>query len=162
MWMRTERVAARVAAAALVASTVGADATAATIDFTDQDSYSAGPGSASGTVQGIGWTLTPSSGPLSYTSFDGGTETDGPLAFEYDGIGIGDDEISYNTSTKTSEFLTLTFASPVYLMGLHFLDLYGFESVQVKSGDALLMSIAATVAARDLAKGGYRYEAVSP
>jgi hypothetical protein len=141
----------RTGLAAAALCTLGAGgALASTIDFTDVRSYTAGAGSATGTIDGIGWTLTPNGGSLTYTNYDGTSAPVGSLAFENDGVGIGDDEVDYR-----SESLTLTFASSVLLSGLNFLDLFGFESVRVLADGNFLTEVAATAGAFDNSQGGY-------
>lgn len=131
---------------ALAASLVtGTGAFASTIDFTDNGSYTAGTSSASGTVEGVGWTLTPlpTGSTLTYTAFDGSggkAALNGTgLALENDGIGVysygvrggcdpkGDlDEISYNC-----EAVTITFDTAVTVDSIQVLDLFGSETVLV-------------------------------
>lgn len=108
-----------VTAGILAAGTLAASA--AVLDFTDNGSYSIqGAASASGSFHGVGWTLTPSTDPLTY-------ETPGPgavgiLAGENDGVGINDDEIT--NSPSVMEYVTLTFDEEVTIIGLAFLDLF--------------------------------------
>lgn len=94
-------------------------ASAALLDFTSDASYSVqGPALASGTINGIGWTLTPQGGGLTFTKPGPGAQ--GVLAGDNDGIGIDDDEITI----RPPESVTLTFDKAIRVTGLFFLDLF--------------------------------------
>lgn len=132
-----------VALAATLMGSVGAFAS--TIDLTDDGSYTAGTSSASGTVDGVAWVITPlpTGSSLTYTDFDGSGGTAAlastGLALENDGIGVysygvaggcdpmGDsDEITYSC-----ESLTINFESAVLVDSIQVLDLFGAETVLV-------------------------------
>ena len=101
-----------VAAAVLFTS---AAAHAAIIDFTV-------PGATtSGSILGVGWTLSSTDGPITFTPQDGSTCA--VLNCSGDGAGISDDEVSSATTTS-GEVLKLTFNAPIQVTGLYFLDLY--------------------------------------
>lgn len=117
-------------------------ANAALLDFTDLDTFT-GPGatattsSASGMIGSIKWTLTPSVTPMTYNfasgspsplagpndGFDGVAKPVGTgLAYDGDGVGIDNDEIS--GGTRPLETLTLSFSDKVKIKAVHFLDLF--------------------------------------
>lgn len=98
----------------------GMTANAAVIDFT-----SASTG-ASGTIgNGTTWTMT-ASGPLNNSQlYDGNAIPAGSgLSFERDGYGVGlnDDEIT--TTTKSQEWIEVTFSVPTLINAFYFLDLF--------------------------------------
>ena len=101
-------------------------ASAATIDFTDNSVYTSKSNfSATGTTAGVTWTVTSiPDGGLTYTDFDG-SDAMSPLANDFDGIGVGDDEISNNTT----QFVTVTFSQNVTFTGAQFLDLFSDPAV---------------------------------
>lgn len=108
------------AAAAVAALSTAGAASAATIDFTDNDSYTFSTGGASGSIAGgVTYTLTPTGGDLTRVATGAPGMTFPPLMGENDGIGIGDDEV-----TSPNEALTLTFSSAVTINSLYFLDLF--------------------------------------
>ena len=95
-----------------------AGASAATIDFTSNATYATrSAAEASGSVGGVGFTVTGSRNALTYTG-SGAPGAVGSLLGQNDGIGIGDDEIG------GSEYVTVTFDREVRLTGLYFLDLF--------------------------------------
>ena len=101
-------------AGALAATTLSASA--AVIDFTDSSIYTSQTGgSATGTVDGVGFTIAPTGGALTFAAGPGPV---GGLVGDNDGIGIGDDEID------GSEYLTIVFDRSVRLTGVSFLDLF--------------------------------------
>lgn len=63
---------------------------------------------------------TGGTGRLRFTGYDGGDAARGSLAGLNDGVGIGDDEISFG-----SERLTARFSNAVTLNSVQFLDLFG-------------------------------------
>ncbi len=64
---------------------------------------------------------TGGTGRMRFTGYDGGRRAArGPLAGVHDGVGIGDDEISYG-----NERLTAQFSNAVTLNSVQFLDLFG-------------------------------------
>ncbi len=105
------------AVCACICGTVAANA--ALLDFTDNATpFATGPfASTQYTVSGL-----PKS-PNRNQSFDGDASlVSAPLALDNDGIGIGDDEITYRT--PSTELLTVRFDDTVRLTGVHFLDLF--------------------------------------
>jgi len=108
---------------AVVAAAMAVGANAATIDFT-----SASTGH-SGTVMGINWTMS-ASGVLNNSQlYDGvgaknAAQVASGLSFQTDGYGVGakDDEIT--TSAKSKEWITISFAKPVLLKAVYWLDLF--------------------------------------
>lgn len=124
-----------VAAGALVGG--ASVASASIIDFTDDDAYFVqSETTASGFIDGIEWTITPSVTPLTYTKpGPGGPGIIEPLAGDNDGIGIIDDELS--TTESTTQFVTLSFSQEVTITGVAFLDL--FEAVQQDSNEVALL-----------------------
>ena len=156
--------------AALAIGVLGAvGVQASTIDLTDNGSYVAGPSSASGTVDGVTWTITPLpvGSTLTYTAFDGSGGTGvmpGGLAYENDGLGVysyrvrggcdkkGDnDEISYSC-----ESVTMTFDTAVTVDSIQVLDLFGGETVLVYNDlNVLVGTITAQSAAGQNKYDGY-------
>lgn len=128
-------------------------ASAATIDFTDNGSYTFSQAAISGSANGIGYTLTPtpSNGKLTRVSSDApGAGRFAPLVGDNDGIGIDDDEVS-----APLQALTLTFNSAVKITALYFLDLFqnpdnqNSESVIVTAG-GMTSTYAAQVPFQDM------------
>lgn len=113
-------------AASVAAVAFAGTASAATLDFTDNDSYTVKTNAtASGTIDGVTWTVTSDpAGQLTYTDFDGKTES--PLADDNDGIGVADDEIS----NIPKEYITVSFSEDVMFTGARFLDLFFEEGQQ--------------------------------
>jgi len=98
---------------ASVASALAFSASAATLDFTDT-------GDSSGLLGTVGWSLTATGGALKVkTVFDAVVPPDGTLAFNYDGAGVGDDEV-----TNAGESLILKFTQAIFVTGVHILDAY--------------------------------------
>lgn len=148
-------------ALAFAAGLLGAaGASASTIDLTDAGSYTAGASSANGTVDGVAWEITPvpNSAILTYTPYDGtGTAVGAPLAFEIDGIGIGqgDDEVTHPTET-----LVMTFDEEVDVLGIYVLDLFGDETVTIyDQNNVQIALITATSPSGNNSVGGYTYYA---
>lgn len=98
-------------AVALLAGAVSASA--ALIDFTDNDT-----GFDGAIGNGITWVLTGTPLPPNTDEVGGGRPLGG-LAWENDGVGIGNDEV-----TEGAQFLTLTFSESVTLSGALYLDLF--------------------------------------
>jgi hypothetical protein len=104
---------------------------AALLDFTDDSltsSLTTITNGYSGTIDGIGFTLTSTDGAVNFTEdYDGSSgagcqSTGGVLQCGRDGAAITDDEITgIGVGDQT---LTLTFDSVVSLSGFYFLDLY--------------------------------------
>lgn len=93
-------------------------ASAALLDFTDPATFTtATASSATGMIDGIGFTITASEPALTY-NLDTGPGAIGPLAGIGDGIGIGDDEVS------NGQMLTIAFDQTVRVTGAYFLDLF--------------------------------------
>jgi hypothetical protein len=100
------------------------------LDFTDYSlisSLETVSGGYSGTIDGIGFTLTSNDGAVNFTeSYDGssgsGCQSTGVLQCDADGAAIEDDEIT--GIGDGNQTLTLTFDSVVSLSGFYFLDLY--------------------------------------
>jgi hypothetical protein len=106
---------------------------AALLDFTDHSlisSLTTVANGYSGSINGVGFTLTSSDGTVNFTesydgSFDAGCQSSsGPLKCDKDGAGIEGDEIS-GISGQT---LVLSFDSVVSLTRFYFLDLYIIEN----------------------------------
>lgn len=97
-------------------------ASAALLDFTDNSvGYT-------GTVDGVGYTLSSTGGAMNRDEQPGYGAGCGVLACDNDGVGVSgrdNDEVDFDES------LTLDFAAPVYLTGLHFQDLFKVEQVKV-------------------------------
>ena len=104
--------------AAVIAMATGAlPASAALIDFTDNTT------GFSGSIGLISWTLTGSSAPN--TNEGGPSSSIGVLLGDNDGVGIGDDEITYG-----GEYLTLNFSEQVTLTAAYYLDLFIAPEIQ--------------------------------
>jgi hypothetical protein len=123
------------------------------IDFTDGDLF---PG-VGGPYDFGDFTLTITANPndVSFSqNFDGAATAaycdanGGPLDCGKDGLGIGDDEITYS-----AESATLSFSSAVTVTGLYFLDLF-----QPRSADAVLESAFVEVNSG----ASFEYTAVAP
>ena len=93
-------------------------ADAAIIDFTDSSVWV--DGSSTTVVNGATVSLSSTGGPIRQTLQGPGPI--GPLAGLSDGLGIGDDEISFGRTP--TESITVTFSKPVRVSGLFFLDLF--------------------------------------
>lgn len=105
----------KVLAAAATVLLASSAAHAAVIDFTV-------PGATtSGSILGVGWTLTSPDGPITFTVQDGSTCA--VLSCFGDGAGIGDDEVS-GATVNSGEVLKLTFDAPIKVTGFYFLDLF--------------------------------------
>jgi hypothetical protein len=100
------------------------------LDFTDYSlisSLSTISNGYSGTIDGVGFTLTSDDGTVNFNeSYDGssgsGCQSTGVLQCDTDGAAIEDDEIT--GIGDGNQTLTLTFDSVVSLSGFYFLDLY--------------------------------------
>ena len=105
------------AAVSLLAGTVVASATI--LDFTNNST------GASGAIDGIAWELTvfPDDLNQSDPGPNGASPTE-DLAGQNDGIGIGDDEISF-----PRQYATLTFKEEVTIITTYWLDLFISEVV---------------------------------
>ncbi|MGR3343204.1 MAG: VPLPA-CTERM sorting domain-containing protein, partial [Paracoccaceae bacterium] len=88
----------------------------------------------SGSIGLISWSLTGSSAP---NTNEGGPSSFGVLLGDNDGVGIGQDEITFG-----GEYLTLTFSEQVTLTAAYFLDLFiapkieDFEVANITIGSA--------------------------
>ena len=126
---------------AATASICGTLAGASAIDFTDAEAYGdtiiqTGPTTLTGTVTGVGWTGVTAPGAINVS--ENGPGPQGPFVTgDNDGLGIGDDEISFDPS----ESFTLTFETQVGIVGLYFLDHFEEEEVHVSvdEGDVALV-----------------------
>jgi hypothetical protein len=108
------------------------NALATLLDFTDDnliDSLTTISNGYSGTLNGIGFTLTSDNGTVNFNErYDGSTNTGylgtpgGALQYDTDGAAIDNDEIT--GIAGGNQTLTLTFDSIVSLSGFYFLDLY--------------------------------------
>jgi hypothetical protein len=141
------------------------NAMATLLDFTDSSiisSLSSISNGYSGTIDGVGFTLTSDDGTVNFNeSYDGSSSngcqsTGGVLKCDTDGAGITDDEI---TGVQVSDqILTLTFDSVVSLSGFYFLDLYinpkngAREQATISLDGALFSTVNAIGVAGD---GGY-------
>jgi hypothetical protein len=152
------------AAAVTMAGAMGV--AASTIDFTDTGSYTFTPAAATGSTDGIGWTLdsVPDTSVLTISGpYDGDAAPATPLALDNDGIGVlltteVDDEVSF-----PAESLTMTFDEAVEVTGFYFLDLFGEETVTIYADGELVVPLAtvtADSAAGDNSIGGYTYYAL--
>lgn len=151
--------------AAIVTMAGAMTASATTIDFTDNGSYTFTPAAATGSTDGIGWTLdsNPSSSTLTNSeAYNGTTTPTTPLALENDGIGVimkseVDDEVTF-----PRESLTMTFDEEVGITGFYFLDLFGLETVTIYADGNLVTPLTVattTTGAKDNSEGGYLYYA---
>lgn len=127
--------------AVLMAGSVAASASI--IDFTDNST------GFTGTIGGIAWELT--GDPIAPNTDEVGRGRPiGPLAWENDGVGIGNDEV-----TNGDQSLTLTFAEEVTLTGAFFLDLFSAPGAAVQ--ESALITVGSTpgaVASQTFAAGG--------
>lgn len=101
-----------VAAAALLGAS---QVSASVIDFTSSTT------GLSGSVDGIGWSVTAAGGTANNTQlYDGAglPSSSLGLAFRRDGLGIGDDEVG------VTEMLTVMFSAPVRFVSFAVLDLF--------------------------------------
>lgn len=112
----------------LLTGLLGNSAVGAYLDFTDSITLGnlSGSGSSySGSIDGIGFSLTSVNGEINFTE---GYDGDNPstwcqpagLACVKDGIGISNDEVT----GENAQTLSLVFDVPVYIHSLEFLDLY--------------------------------------
>lgn len=112
--------------AVTIAITSGA-ASALVLDFT-----SSATGTSGELSNGVTWSLTANGGALNSSQvFDGAatpaTSAD-DLAFDLDGVGVGDDELS-NSAMGIQE-LVLSFSEPTAVSGFAFLDLFLDQSAE--------------------------------
>lgn len=144
-------------AAAAVAGIAAGSASAAVIDFTASSS-------TSGSIGGIGWSLTPSAGDtITFVDTDAPGAIGG-LAGANDGVGLNNDEI-----TEGSEYLTVTFSRKVRLTSFFTLDLFKTGSDDGDPESALLFvggspagSPVASLAATEVyAPGGFGFSSAS-
>jgi hypothetical protein len=111
---------------ALLASSFGlGSAQATTIDLTNSADWSGANGTSSfvspTTFDGLSVTVSAVGGSITFNAADAHAACSGVtgLACQGDGLGIGDDEITFG-----QEVLTVAFSTPVRLLGLEFLDLF--------------------------------------
>lgn len=135
------------AAVALMSSVFCSNAMALLLDFTDFSTTS------TGTIDGVGFTLMPSTGTLNLSErYDGilgaGCGVDvSELACERDGVGINNDEIS-GLSTSMGQILTVLFDEEVFISSVFLLDLYksnrGTERARISVDAATAVTVDAT------------------
>lgn len=114
-------------------------ATAGTIDFTDESSWSVVSATEiTGTVDGITWTAYASGGDFNFNDSPPGPIA--PLSGDNDGIGITDDEVTF-----PNESIRLVFSSAVNLNLAYFLDLFSPEQVHVTSNQGGFALITSTI-----------------
>lgn len=99
-------------------------AQAALLDFTDPTSFTV----SGDTITGSGFTSLVATGG-NFNISEAGPGPTGALVGITDGLGIGDDEISF-----PREALTLTFASEVTLTALYLLDFFLGEEMTISNG----------------------------
>src|SRR5690606_32115435 len=95
---------------------------------------------------GLGVELSASSGRMTFNSAEAPSRTS-PLAFDGDGIGIQNDEISWGQS------LSVTFSAGVTLLGYAFLDLFAGEGPDGEAELALVDILSGTGSATHLNYG---------
>lgn len=149
--LRRMAVAAAAAAVFFAAFFAAAPVTAATLDFTDASTSTAG-----GTFLGRAYTVSASNGVSDMQAFDG-IMCPAPLACDRDGIGSGrDDEIG-----GRSDRVTISFDSPLRITGLHLLDLFVGVAAEIAAWSADGGPIAtASALGANAALGGYRFVAL--
>jgi hypothetical protein len=142
------------------------------LDFTDNSlisSLTTVSNGYSGTIDGIGFTLTSDNGNVNFNEgYDGKSgrgcqSTGGVLQCDTDGAAIENDEIT--GATVGNETLTLTFDSMVSLSGFYFLDLYlnpkraAGEQATITLDDTLYNTVDATA---EVGQGGYAELIIEP
>ncbi|MEZ5731964.1 MAG: VPLPA-CTERM sorting domain-containing protein [Paracoccaceae bacterium] len=144
-------------ALAALAMAVASSANAYVIDFTDSSTGS------SGTLfnGAISWNMT-ASGVLNNSQlFDGNSAPGGTgLSFETDGYGVGANDDEITTTTRSQEWIEVTFSAPVLIDAIYFLDLFvardrsNYEVGQASvDGGSPIISLAATAVAGSGAAG---------
>ncbi len=134
----------------LVTVCLGNNALAAYLDFTDSTVIANLNGITDGfegtTADGIGFTLTSTSGTVNFNEgYDGAPSNPGcqanggPLACHFDGAGLDNDEIS-GLTVSSGQVLTLAFDTEVVISSLEFLDLYR-NSNPDRGGEQVRVSI---------------------
>lgn len=120
----------------------GVSASAAILDFTKGL-----PGATSGTEFG-GWTLTGyyNGKEKALNTSSTGPGAVGPLAGDNDGVGVITDEITFGT-----DYVTITFAEEVTLIGAYFLDLYNKTTTR----EVANISVGGSVGNVDATLSGY-------
>lgn len=100
-------------------------ANATVIDFTK-----AGTSTSGSLFKGaVTWALSANGALNNAQTFDGSPTPSGtPLAFQTDGYGVIDDEIS--TTARLTQYIDLTFSAPTLIDAIYFLDLFVARSVQ--------------------------------
>ena len=161
----------KAAVAAVFAVSAGSPAMAAVVDLTDNSSYDIERSGqrAAGSVYGgeVTWQITASSEGelLTYRTDGPGPGFDAPgdgidLEGGFDGIGIGNDEISY-----PHQFLKLEFSEVVNLIGFAVLDLFwdqdrtSYEVANLYAED-MTGEPDAFLAADDVVRQGWGYQSV--
>lgn len=145
------------AIAGVVLSLAAGAASASVIDFTKTST------GTSGALFGgsVTWSMT-SNGTLNNSqAFDGNSAPAGsPLAFQTDGYGVGDDEIT--GGLEKGEWITVSFSTPTLIDALYFLDLFiapnGVDKelayASVNGGSSVFQAVA-TEFARPVGAPGY-------
>jgi hypothetical protein len=152
-------------------SCIGQGSMATLLDFTDSSligSLTSVSNGYSGSIDGIGFTLTSNDGYVNFNqNYDGSSSagcqsSGGVLACNKDGAGINDDEVNGNGE----QTLTLTFDSIVSLTGFYFLDLYvnpngsgAREQATITLDDVVFGTVDATATSGD---GGYAFLSTAP
>lgn len=110
----------------------GSMAQAALIDFTDPTTYSV----VGDTITGAGFDQAMAMGG-DFNISEAGPGAIGPLAGTVDGLGIGDDEISF-----PGEAMSISFETAVTLTAIYLLDFFAGEQVFISNGTATTMFVA--------------------
>ena len=124
----------------LAMSAVGAHASI--VDFTTTSTFtSISSTGATGTVDGIGYTITtsPKNALTFVESGTGSTCAGNGLECDFDGLGVSDDEITNDEETELFESITITFAEEMTITGLYFLDL--FQSAEDDSIEQAMVEV---------------------
>ena len=116
----------------------------------------------------MGVTVTAFGGPLTETPYDGevpATSCLGAgLACVTDGLGVGNDETSEPGSVDSGQRIEVSFAVPVEITSLHFLDLFGDAHRNDPEERAAWQAddgAGGVVAGTDAARTGYAFAAIA-
>ena len=148
-------------AAALFAGAGSAEATL--IDLTDARVWSADTTTADYANIGRVSLGTGDSDRITFSAYDGPTDLSTPLRRDFDGAGIGDDEITGQRTpgTDADQSLTMEFEQRVTVNGLMFLDLYTLDEEVTEIMEALFYDNGELIATRTFSgesapgQGGY-------